>query len=132
MRGPGLAVDVRVRTLLVHQDADFSEALWGRETMAGMAHGCVAQGNCLDGEVGYTGCRWAAASSARRAGPLQHLGARPGLPGRLRLSACSTVRSLHFELGVEARHQQRGARAGHAGLVEQAAAVRVSSARVRS
>ena len=85
----GLAVDVRVRTLLVHQDQDFSErgvslsvsynptpstplgfvarvapswggqatsgaqALWGRETMGGMAHGGVAQGNRLDGEVGY-------------------------------------------------------------------------------
>ena len=87
--GTGLAVDVRVRTLLVHQDKDFSErgvavslsynptpstpvgflarvapswggqamsgaeALWGRETMAGMAHGGVAQGNSLDAEVGY-------------------------------------------------------------------------------
>ena len=85
----GLAVDVRVRTLLVHQDQDFSErgvslsvsynptpstplgfvarvapswggqatsgaqALWGRETMGGMAHGGLAQGNRLDGEVGY-------------------------------------------------------------------------------
>ena len=85
----GLAVDVRVRTLLVHQDEDFSErgvslsvsynptpstplgfvarvapswggqatsgaqALWGRETMGGMAHGGLAQGNRLDGEVGY-------------------------------------------------------------------------------
>ena len=87
--GTGLAVDVRVRTLLVHQDEDFSErgvavslsynptpstplgflarvapswggqamsgaeALWGRETMAGMAHLGVAQGNSLDAEVGY-------------------------------------------------------------------------------
>ena len=87
--GTGLAVDVRVRTLLVHQDEDFSErgvavslsynptpstplgflarvapswggqamsgaqALWGRESMAGMAHGGVAQGNSLDAEVGY-------------------------------------------------------------------------------
>ena len=85
----GLAVDVRVRTLLVHQDEDFSEpgvslslsynptpssplsfvarvapswggqatsgaeALWGQEKMAGMAHGGGAQGNRLDGEVGY-------------------------------------------------------------------------------
>ena len=85
----GLAVDVRVRTLLVHQAEGFSErgvavslsynptpstplgvvarvapswggqatsgaeALWGRETMAGMAHGGLAQGNRLDGEVGY-------------------------------------------------------------------------------
>ena len=87
--GTGLAVDVRVRTLLVHQAEGFSErgvavslsynptpstplgfvarvapswggqaqsgaeALWGRETMAGMAHGGLAQGNRFDGEVGY-------------------------------------------------------------------------------
>ena len=85
----GLAVDLRVRTLLVHQSAGFSErgmalsfsynptpstpmgftarvapswggqatsgaqGLWGRENMAGMAHGGLAQGNRLDGEVGY-------------------------------------------------------------------------------
>ena len=30
-----------------------AEALWGRETMAGMAHGGFAQGSRLDGEVGY-------------------------------------------------------------------------------
>ena len=30
-----------------------AEALWGRETMAGMANGGVAAGNRLDGEVGY-------------------------------------------------------------------------------
>ena len=30
-----------------------AEALWGRETMAGMAHGGIAQGDRLDGEVGY-------------------------------------------------------------------------------
>ena len=86
----GLAVDVRVRTLLVHQAEEFRErgvavsvsydptpstplglhgagwrrrgavratsgaaALWGGETMAGMAHGSFAQGNRLDGDVGY-------------------------------------------------------------------------------
>ena len=85
----GLAVDVRVRTLLVHQAEGFqergvavslsynptpstplgfvarvapswggqatsgAEALWGRETMGGMAHGGLAQGNRFDGEVGY-------------------------------------------------------------------------------
>ena len=85
----GLAVDVRVRTLLVHQAEGFrergaalslsynptpstplgfvarvapawggearsgAEALWGRETMAGMAHDSFASGNRLDGEVGY-------------------------------------------------------------------------------
>ena len=30
-----------------------AEALWGRETMGGMAHGSLAQGNRLEGEVGY-------------------------------------------------------------------------------
>ena len=85
----GLAVDVRVRMLLVHQAEGFrergvalslsynptpstplgftarvapswggqatsgAEALWGRETMSGMAQGGLAQGNRFDGEVGY-------------------------------------------------------------------------------
>ena len=85
----GLAVDLRVRMLVMHQAAGFrergmavslsynptpstplgfvarvapswggqatsgAEALWGRETMGGMAPGGVAQGNRLDGEVGY-------------------------------------------------------------------------------
>ena len=85
----GLAVDVRVRTLLVHQAEGFrergmalslsynptpstplgfaakvapswggqaqsgAEALWGRETMAGMGHGGLGSGNRLEGEVGY-------------------------------------------------------------------------------
>ena len=85
----GLAVDMRVRMLLVHEAEDFrergvsvslsynptpqtplgltakvapswggqaqsgAEALWGRDTMAGVAHGGLASGNRLDGEVGY-------------------------------------------------------------------------------
>ena len=85
----GLTVDVRVRTLLVHQAEAFrergmavsfsynptpstplgltarvapswggqaasgAEALWGRETMAGLAHGGVADGTRLDAELGY-------------------------------------------------------------------------------
>ena len=87
--GMGLAVDVHVRTLLVHQAEGFSErgmalalsydptpstplgitarvapswggqaqsgaaALWGRETMGGLAPGGAAQGYRLNGEVGY-------------------------------------------------------------------------------
>ena len=35
------------------QAASGAEAMWGRETMAGMAHGGLASGNRLDGEVGY-------------------------------------------------------------------------------
>ena len=85
----GLAVDVRVRMLLVHEAEGFrerglavslsydptprtplgltarvspswggqatsgAEALWGRETMAGMAHGGFASGNRLDADLGY-------------------------------------------------------------------------------
>ena len=85
----GLSADVRVRMLLVHQDAGFrergvsvsfsydptprtplgflarvspswggqatsgAEALWGRETMAGMAHGGAGAGNRLQAELGY-------------------------------------------------------------------------------
>ena len=85
----GLAVDVRVRTLVMHQAEGFrergmavslsynptpqtplgltarvapswggeatsgAEALWGLETMAGMAHGGVADGTRLNAEVGY-------------------------------------------------------------------------------
>ena len=85
----GLSADVRVRMLLAHQDAGFSErglsvafsfdptpstplgflakvtpswggqasggaqALWGRETMAGMAQGGGASGPRLEAELGY-------------------------------------------------------------------------------
>ena len=85
----GLAVDLRVRMLVMHQADGFSErgmalslsynptpstplgltarvapswggeatsgaeAMWGRETMAGMANGGLASGNRLEGEVGY-------------------------------------------------------------------------------
>ena len=85
----GLAVDVRVRTLVAHQAEGFSErgiavslsynprpstalgllakvapswggqatsgaqALWGRQTMAGLDNRGVAPGNRLEGEIGY-------------------------------------------------------------------------------
>ena len=85
----GLAADVRVRMLLVHQDEGFREravsvslsynptttttlgflarvtpswggqarsgaqALWGRDTMAGMANGSLASGNRMEAELGY-------------------------------------------------------------------------------
>ena len=87
--GTGLGVDVRVRTLMMHQAEGVrergvaltfsynptpstplgltarlapswgteatggAEALWGRDTMAAMAHDGLAQGRRLDGEVGY-------------------------------------------------------------------------------
>ena len=135
----GLAVDVRVRTLLVHQDEDFSErgvslslsynptpstplgfvakvapswggqamsgaeALWGRETMAGMAHRGVAQGNRLDGEVGYglpVGSRFVGTPrvgfSAAEYGQDYRVGYGLGVLDR---------ESMNFELGVEAQRR---------------------------
>ena len=135
----GLAVDVRVRTLLVHQDEDFSErgvslslsynptpstplgfvarvapswggqatsgaqALWGRETMGGMAQGGVAQGNRLDGEVGYglpVGRRFVGTPrigfSTSEYGQDYRVGYGLGVLDR---------ESLAFELGVEAQRR---------------------------
>ena len=137
--GTGLAVDVRVRTLLVHQDEDFSErgvavslswnptpssplgflarvapswggqatsgaqALWGRETMGGMAHGGLAAGNRLDGEVGYglpVGRRFVGTPrvgfSTSEYGQDYRVGYGLGLLDR---------GSLNFELGVEAQRR---------------------------
>ena len=135
----GLAVDVRVRTLLVHQDEDFSErgvslsvsynptpstplgftarvapswggqatsgaqALWGRETMGGMAHGGLASGNRLDDEVGYglpVGRRFVGTPrvgfSTSEYGQDYRVGYGLGLLDR---------ESLAFELGVEAQRR---------------------------
>ena len=135
----GLAVDVRVRTLLVHEDENFSErgvavslsynptpstplgflarvapswggqatsgaqALWGRETMAGMAHGGVAQGNSLDAEVGYglpVGSRLVGTPTlglrTSEYGQDYRLGYGLGVLDR---------ESLNFQLGVEAQRR---------------------------
>ena len=136
----GLAVDVRVRTLLVHQAAGFSErgmalslsynptpstpmgftakvapswggqatsgaeALWGRETMAGMAHGGVAAGNRLDGEVGYglpVGSRFVGTPrvgfSTSEYGRDYRVGYGLGVLDRA---------GLNFELGVDAQRRE--------------------------
>ena len=138
--GTGLAVDVRVRTLLVHQDEDFSErgvavslsynptpstplgflarvapswggqatsgaaALWGRETMGGMAQGGIAQGNSLDAEVGY-----GLPVGSRLVG-MPKLGLRTSEYGKdYRLGYSLGVLSrerLAFELGVEAQRRE--------------------------
>ena len=142
----GLAVDVRVRTLLVHQDEDFSErgvslslsynptpstplgfvarvapswggqatsgaaALWGRETMAGMAHGGLASGNRLDGEVGYglpVGSRFVGTPRVGFAtseyGRDYRLGYSLGLLDR---------QDLELELGVDAQRRESSFRNG--------------------
>ena len=144
--GAGLAVDVRVRTLLVHQDKDFSgrgvavslsynptpstplgfmarvapswggqatrgaEALWGRETMGGMAHGGGAQGNSLDAEVGY-----GVPVGSRLVGTPK-LGLRTSAHGKdYRLGYSLGVLSrerLALELGVEAQRRENAMQGG--------------------
>ena len=145
-RATGLAVDVRVRTLLVHQAEGFSErgvslslsynptpssplgfrakvapswggqatsgaeALWGRETMGGMAHGGVASGNRLDGEVGYglpVGSRFVGTprvgfSTSEHARDYR-VGYGLGLLNR---------ESLSFELGIDAQRRESPLLAG--------------------
>ena len=137
----GLAVDVRVRTLLVHQAEGFSErgvalslsynptpstplgltakvapswggqatsgaeALWGQETMGGMAHGGLASGNRLDGEVGY------GLPVGRRFVGTPTLGVGTSADGRdyrlgYRLGALGGAGTA-FELGVEAHRRER-------------------------
>ena len=151
----GLAVDVRVRTLLVHQDQDFSErgvslsvsynptpstplgfvarvapswggqamggaqALWGRETMGGMAHGGFAQGNRLDGEVGYglpVGTRFVGTPrvgfGTSDYGRDYRVGYGIGVLDR---------ESLNFELGVDAQRRENAMfrRPGEGGVDKQ-------------
>ena len=137
----GLAVDLRVRMLVMHQAEEFrergmalslsynptpstplgfvarvapswggeatsgAEALWGRETMAGMASGGVASGNRLDGEVGYglpVGSRFVGTPTfgvgTSESGRDYRLGYRLGA-----LGGAGTT----FELGVDAQRRER-------------------------
>ncbi len=137
----GLAVDVRVRTLLVHQAEGFrergvavslsynptpstplglvarvapswggqatsgAEALWGQETMGGLAHGSLASGNRLDGEVGY------GLPVGRRFVGTPTLGVGTSADGRdyrlgYRLGALGGAGTA-FELGVDAQRRER-------------------------
>ena len=136
----GLAIDVRVRMLVMHQAEGFrergmavslsynprpstplgfvarvapswggqatsgAEALWGQETMGGLAHGSLAQGNRLDGEVGYglpVGSRFVGTPT---------LGVGTSADGRdyrlgYRLGALGGA-GTKFELGVEAHRRE--------------------------
>ena len=136
----GLSADVRVRMLLVHQDAGFrergvsvsfsydptprtplgflakvspswggqatsgAEAMWGRETMAGMAHGGASAGNRLQAELGYglpVGSRFIGTP---------RFGVATSEHGRdYRLGYGMTLLerdSLGFELGVDAQRRE--------------------------
>ena len=137
----GLAIDVRVRMLVMHQAEGFrergmavslsynprpstplgfvarvapswggqatsgAEALWGQETMGGLAHGSLASGNRLDGEVGYglpVGSRFVGTPT---------LGVGTSADGRdyrlgYRLGALGGAGTA-FELGVDAQRRER-------------------------
>ena len=137
----GLAVDVRVRTLVMHQAEGFrergmavslsynptpqtplgltarvapswggeatsgAEALWGRETMAGLAHGGVADGTRLNAEVGY------GLPVGRRFVGTPRVGVSTSEHGRdyrLGYSLGALDReNLNVELGVEAQRRER-------------------------
>ena len=142
----GLAVDVRVRMLLVHQAEGFrergasvslsynptpstplgltarvapswggqatsgAEALWGRETMAGLAPGAGAHGTRLAAEVGYglpVSRRFVGTPTVgvgtSESGRDYRLGYRLGALG----GAGTTV-----ELGVEAQRRERSRQGG--------------------
>ena len=156
----GLSVDVRVRTLLVHQAEGFRER--GRGAVAELqpdpvdGAGLRGQGGAVVGRSGdkrrrgavgpghdggdgarqlRTGQphRWrdrlrAAGGKPLRGNapsPLWHLGARPGLPGRLR-PRCAQPREPELRAGrrcaaprepAAGQHGQRGRRTGDGGLV---------------
>ena len=81
-----------------------AQALWGRETMGGMAQGGVAQGNRLDGEVGYglpVGSRFVGTPrvgfSTSEYGRDYRVGYGLGVLDR---------GSLMFELGVDAQRRE--------------------------
>ena len=86
------------------QAAGGAQALWGRETMAGMAHGGFAQGNRLDGQVGYglpVGTRFVGTPrvgfGTSEYGRDYRVGYGIGVLDR---------ESLNFELGVDAQRRE--------------------------
>ena len=136
----GLAVDVRVRMLVVHQAEGFhergmavslsynptpstplgfvarvapswggeatsgAEALWGREKMAGLAHGGVAAGNRLDADIGYglpVGSRFVGTPRVGFATSVYGRDYRLGYS----LGVLNQGR-LNFELGVDAQRRE--------------------------
>ena len=85
------------------QAAGGAQALWGRETMADMAHGGFAQGDRLDGEVGYglpVGSRFVGTPrvgfTTSEYGQDYRVGYGLGVLDR---------ESMNFELGVEAQRR---------------------------
>ena len=100
-----LGLTARVAPSWGGQAASGAEALWGRETMAGMAHGRLAQGSRLDGEVGYglpVGSRFVGTPrvgfSTSEYGRDYRVGYALGV---------LQTEGLAFELGVDAQRRER-------------------------
>ena len=97
----------------------------GRENMAGMAHGGLAQGNRLDGDVGYglpVGTRFVGTPrvgfSTSEYGQDYRVGYGLGVLDResLNLDRAGRRRAAPCQ-SAAGRNEQRGTRAGHSGLV---------------
>ena len=115
-----LGLEARVAPSWGGEAMSGAEALWGRETMAGMANGSVASGNRVDGEVGYglpVGRRFVGTPrvgiSTSEYGRDYRVGYGLGLLDRNR---------LHVELGVDAQRRENPLRGG----ADQAVVGRVS------
>ena len=95
---------VRVAPSWGGQATSGAEALWGRETMAGRAHGGVAPGNRLDAELGY------GLPVGRRFVGTPRIGLGTSETGRdYRLGYSLGVLNgggLTFELGVDAQRRE--------------------------
>ena len=99
-----LGLTARVAPSWGGQATGAAEALWGRETMAGMAHGSVASGNRLDAEAGYglpVGSRFVGTPrvgfASSEYGRDYRLGYSLGMLGG---------EDLGFELGVDAQRRE--------------------------
>ena len=99
-----LGLTARVAPSWGGEAASGAETLWGRETMAGMAHGGVADGTRLDAELGYglpVGSRFVGTPTVgvgtSAYGRAYRLGYRLGVLDR---------ESLNLELGVDAHRRE--------------------------
>ena len=142
-----LGLTARVAPSWGGQATGGADALWGRETMAGMgAYGGLAAGNRLDGEVGYglpVGRRFVGTPrvgfSTSEYGQDYRVGYGLGLLDRGSLNFQLWGRGATPQQSDAGRRERRGARAGHAGLVDPARGINPtgssppgSSRRVRS
>ena len=83
-----------------------AQALWGRETMGGLAHGGIAQGNRVDAEASYGLAVGSRLVGTPRIG-FKHVRVRTGLPGRVGSGPGVLAREhLNLELGVDAHRRE--------------------------